>query len=118
MASQLVSTQHRHHLWKKKGIKKSNKPLSLSNQFFDDMDIQTEKLHLIEWLAKLSDIKIIQEIKDIEKAATKDLFKRYTDQDIIDRAEASVEDIEAGRTTRISDFKTEIDHWKHSRNTR
>jgi hypothetical protein len=82
------------------------------------MDIQAEKLHLIEWLAKLNDIKIIQEIKDIEKATTKDVLMRYTDQDIIDRAKASMKDIEAGRTTRLSDFKTEIDHWKLSRNTR
>ena len=82
------------------------------------MDIQAEKLHLIEWLARLSDIKIIQEIKAIEKETTKDLlFKRYTDQDMIDRAEASLEDIEAGRTTRLTDFKTEIEHWKHSRST-
>ena len=82
------------------------------------MDIQAEKLRLIEWLAKLSDIKIIQEIKAIEKETTKDLFKRYTDQDMIDRAEASLEDIEAGRTTRLKDFKTEIEHWKHSRSTK
>ncbi len=91
------------------------KPLSLGNKFLEVMDIQAEKLHLIEWLARLSDIKIIQEIKAIEKETTKDLFKRYTDQDMIDRAEASLEDIEAGRTTRLTDFKTEIEHWKQSR---
>ena len=91
------------------------KPLSLGNKFLEVMDIQAEKLHLIEWLARLSDIKIIQEIKAIEKETTKDLFNRYTDQDMIDRAEALLEDIEAGRTTRLTDFKTEIEHWKQSR---
>ena len=82
------------------------------------MDIQAEKLHLIEWLARLNDIKIIQEIKAIEKESTKDLFKRYTDQDMINRAEASLEDIEASRTAKLVDFKTEIEHWKLSRNTK
>ncbi len=79
------------------------------------MDIQAEKLLLIEWLARLSDIKVIEKIKAIEKQTSKDLFKRYADQDIIGRAEASLEDIAAGRTTSLTDFKTEIVHWKHSR---
>lgn len=82
------------------------------------MDIQAEKLHLIEWLARLNDIKIIQEIKAIEKESTKDLFKRYSDQDMINRAEASLEDIKAGRTTKLVDFKVEIENWKQSRNTK
>ena len=94
------------------------KPLSLGNKFLEVMDIQAEKLHLIEWLARLSDIKIIQEIKAIEKETTKDLFKRYTDQDMINRAEASLKDIEAGSTTKLVDFKTEIAHWKQSRSTK
>ena len=82
------------------------------------MDIQSEKLHLIEWLARLSDTKIIQEIRAIEKEANKDLFNRYSDQNMIERAEASLEDIQAGRTTKLTDFKTEIEHWKRSRNTK
>lgn len=69
------------------------------------MDIQAEKLHLIEWLARLNDIKIIQDIKALKKETDKDLFKRYTDQDLVNRAEASLEDIAAGRTTNLSEFK-------------
>src|SRR2546423_144610 len=96
-------------------LKRAMKPLSLRNQFLEGMDSQAEKLHLIEWLARLSDIKIIQEIKTLEKETTKDLFKRHTDQDMIDRANASLDDIEAGRTTKLADFKTQIDHWKQLR---
>ena len=92
--------------------------LFLGNKFLQVMDIQAEKLYLIEWLARLSDIKVIQEIKAIEKETTKDLFRRYSDQDMIERAEASLEDIEAGRTISLTDFKTEIEHWKHSRTTK
>jgi enoyl reductase-like protein len=94
------------------------KLLPLRNKILEFMDIQAEKLHLIEWLARVTDIKIIQEIKSIEKETTKDLFKQYTDQDMIDRAEASLEDIEAGRTTRLADFKAEIENWKHSKSTK
>ena len=94
------------------------KSLPLENQFLEAMDIQAEKLHLIEWLTQLNDIKIIQEIKALKSGTTKDLFKRYTDQNLINRAEASMEDIEAGRTTKLTDFKTEIEHWKQSRNTK
>ena len=42
------------------------------------MDIQAEKLHLIEWLARVNDIRIIQEIKAIKKEDPKDLFSRYS----------------------------------------
>ena len=82
------------------------------------MDIQSEKLHLIEWLVRLNDIKIIQEIKAIKKETDKDLFKRYTDQDLVNRAEVSLEDINAGRTTKLAEFKTEIESWKQSKNTK
>jgi len=83
--------------------------------FIEVMDIQAEKLHLIEWLVRLNDVKVIQEIKALKKETSKDLFKRYTDQDMINRAEASMEDIAMGRTTKLADFKTEIDHWKQSK---
>ena len=82
------------------------------------MDIQAEKLLLIEWLARLNDIKIIQDIKALKKETDKDLFKRYTDRDLVNRAEASLADIAAGRTTNLSEFKTEIESWKQSRNTK
>ncbi len=35
------------------------------------MDIQAEKLHLIEWLAGLNDVKVIQEIKALKKRRLK-----------------------------------------------
>lgn len=94
------------------------KLLSLGTQIFSIMDIQAEKLHLIEWLARLNDIKLIQEIKALKKEADKNLFKRYTDQDLVNRAEASLEDVASGRTTKVSEFKTELESWKQLRNTK
>lgn len=80
------------------------------------MDIQAEKLQLIEWLARLNDIKVIEVIKSLKSETDSDLFKRYTDQDLVNRTEASMKDIEAGRTTKLTDLKTEIENWKHSKN--
>lgn len=82
------------------------------------MDIQAEKLLLIEWLARLNDARIIQDIKALKKETDKDLFRRYSDQDLVNRAEASLEDITAGRTTNLNDFKSEVERWKQSRNTK
>jgi hypothetical protein len=83
------------------------------------MDIQAEKLHLIEWLAGLNDIKTIREIKALKKETAKNLFKQYSsDKDMVNRANTSLEDIKAGRTTKLADFKTEIKNWKRSRNTK
>lgn len=82
------------------------------------MDLQAEKLRLIEWLARLNDASIIQDIKALKKETDKDLFKRYGDRDLAGRAEASLGDIAAGRTTNLSEFKTEIERWNQSRNTK
>lgn len=71
---------------------------------------------MIEWLARLNDIKVIQVIKALKKENDQDLLVRYTDQALVNRAEASLEDIEAGRATKLRDFETEIESWNHSRN--
>lgn len=81
------------------------------------MDIQADKLQPIEWIARLNDVKVIQ-IKSLKEEADKNLFQRYTEQDLVIRAEASIQDIEAGRTSKLSDIKTEIESWKQSRGTR
>ena len=65
------------------------------------MNLQTEKLQLIEWLVKLQDTDIVQRLlevkQDSEKAAYEASLKPMTVQELIARAEASNEDIEAGR---------------------
>ena len=92
------------------------KLLSLGIQKHKVMDIQLEKLQLIEWLAHLNDTKVVEEIKALKKIADKNLFSRYTEADMVGRAQRSMDDIENGRTTKLADFKTEIESWKQSRN--
>ncbi len=44
-----------------------------------------------------------------------DVFNTYTEEDMVKRVSKSEEDIEAGRTTKMIDFKQEIDEWKTER---
>lgn len=80
------------------------------------MNIQSEKLALIEWIAGIDDAKVIQNIKAIQKQRSeKDLFKRYTAKVLQRRAESSLEDIREGRTIKLSKLKSEIAEWKKSK---
>lgn len=72
---------------------KKNEITIFDYQILELMDIQAEKLQLIEWLARLNDTKIIQDIKLLKSTTDVDLFKQYTDQDLIARAGVSMEDI-------------------------
>jgi hypothetical protein len=55
--------------------------------------------------------------KEVSDTESSDFFQN-TEQQLIDRAKASIESIEKGRTIHISDFKTEIENWKKNRSTR
>ncbi|MFD2033622.1 hypothetical protein ACFSKL_02410 [Belliella marina] len=43
------------------------------------MDIQTEKYALIEYITKITDIKLIEKLKDFVKASEKDFWNELTD---------------------------------------
>lgn len=81
------------------------------------MDVPTEKLHLIEQLAKLQDIKIIQQIKDLLNnqqgviAGYKPDGKVITQADLIARAEDSNKAIKKGKITPIEDLEKESKGW-------
>ena len=65
------------------------------------MDIQLEKLRLIEWLARLQDADIVQRLlevkQDSEVATYEASLKPMTVEELVARAEESNRDIEAGR---------------------
>jgi hypothetical protein len=65
------------------------------------MDIQLEKLRLIEWLARLQDADIVQRLLEVkagsEVAAYEASLKPMTVEELVARAEESNRDIEAGR---------------------
>jgi hypothetical protein len=49
---------------------------------------------------------------DREEKVSKDLFSKYDSLDLIKRTLASEEDIQYKRTTKIADFKIEVENWK------
>ena len=55
-----------------------------------EMDIQTEKLQLIEWLTGLTDLSVIEELKALKSRKESDWWDKLTRE--------QQEDIEAGLT--------------------
>ena len=87
------------------------------------MNLQTEKLLLIEQLIKLQNADLIAKIKALlqeEQAIVgyKPNGEPITPSELVTRAEASERDIAAGRATPLKDFKKEIDQWKKRRITK
>lgn len=71
------------------------------------MNLQAEKLQLIEWLARLQDADIIKRLLKVkqasEVAAYKANLKPMTVEELVARAEESDRDIEAGRVYDIDE---------------
>lgn len=71
------------------------------------MNLQTEKLQLIEWLVRLQDTDIVRRLlevkQDSEVAAYEASLKPMTGEELVSRSRASDEDIKAGRVYDIDD---------------
>ncbi|MCV9387732.1 hypothetical protein [Reichenbachiella ulvae] len=80
------------------------------------MDIQSEKLRLIEQLTQLQDENLIKQIKVLLNE-TKNIVgttsegKSINQSDLIQRAKASNKAIEAGKITSIDDLEKETKDW-------
>ncbi len=79
----------------------STKNLNFDIEIFNQMDIQTEKLELIEWLSKLSDTSTIKEIKEIRKEREADWWDSLSKAQKED-IEAGLSDLESGRKKILS----------------
>lgn len=84
---------------------------------YKGMDIKAEKLHLIEQLARLEDIQIIQQIKDL-LSSQKDPIAGYkpdggpiTRSELVARATDSNKAIKEGRVISIEDLEKESENW-------
>lgn len=83
-----------------------------------EMDIQAEKLHLIEQLARLKDVSTIEKIKEILKGFYQDEAIGYTPEgtaitssDLTSRAEASNRAIKEGKTKSIDQVRANVKNW-------
>ena len=82
------------------------------------MDIQAEKLYLIEQLTRLQDARVIKRIKEILQDAARENIVGYnpdgsiiTESDLISRAEASDKAIREGRTKTIDQVRKNMKDW-------
>ena len=65
------------------------------------MDLQAEKLRLIEWVLKLQDVELVKRLLEVkqasESAAYEASLKPMTVEELVARSRASDGDIQAGR---------------------
>ncbi|MEQ9426445.1 MAG: hypothetical protein RJQ09_18630 [Cyclobacteriaceae bacterium] len=73
------------------------------------MDIQSEKLNLIEWITSLNDISIIEKIKDLRTKTTEDRIRIDEYSKELDEADA---EIEKGEYLTHEDAVREIRSWR------
>jgi hypothetical protein len=64
----------------------------------NDMNIQTEKLGLIEWISKLNDISIIEKLKSIKEdySKSKDWWDRLNKEEL-ESIERGLKDLDEGK---------------------
>lgn len=81
------------------------------------MDIQTEKLHLIEELARLQDIRIIEQIKQLLKQKNNPVVgyeingDPITRKQLVKRIEEAEKRIDNGEYTTQKDLEKEAENW-------
>ena len=75
-----------------------------------DLNIQERKLNIIEELINIDDRYILQEIEDILNSYNKD-FRRFSQQELIERAKQSDDDIINGRVFSIDEVKEILNSW-------
>jgi|SRR5688572_6719950 len=98
-------------------LKTAMKSLSLENQFLKTMDIQAEKLHLIEELARIQDIHIIEQIKQLLKKAHNPIVgynangQSITQRDFIQQIEQAENEYKSGNYQTIDEVEKESETW-------
>lgn len=78
------------------------------------MDLQTRKLHLIEYLVRLQDERIFQKIEDsiVKTLKTENqTLPQFSEQELINRAQKSNEDYAAGKYLSQEQLEKESDNW-------
>jgi hypothetical protein len=77
------------------------------------MNLQTEKLRLIEWVLKLQDVELVKRLLEVKQASeTADYeasLKPMTVEELVARAEESNRAIEAGDHVDIEDALAELE---------
>ena len=76
------------------------------------MDLQTRKLNIIEYLIGLTDESVFNIIeKIINESKNKSVSRRFTQQELIERALISNQDYQSGNFIDQNQLKTESKNW-------
>ncbi len=87
-----------------------------------DMNIQTAKLDLIEWISRLNDSSVIEKLRQLKedysnsKKTRKDgeveeELKPFSEKEFNDLIDSAESDSENGRLTSARELKNEIESW-------
>ncbi len=79
------------------------------------MGIRSEKLEIIARLTAIEDATLIHRIKQLLDQERKHELFETTDEDLVERAKASLQSIAEGKIRNIRDFQKEIEAWKKNR---
>jgi len=78
------------------------------------MDLQTRKLNIIEYLIGINDEKIFGLIEDLIRKSKSDqdvAYRKFTQEEMIDRARESNKDYISGNITDQEELKKESKNW-------
>ena len=98
-------------------LKTARKSLLLGNQILEVMDVQAEKLHLIEELTRIQDIHIIEQIKELLRKKNNPVVgyeitgAPITRKQLIKRIEEAEKRIDNGEYVTQEDMEKESENW-------
>ena len=75
------------------------------------MNIQTEKIKLIEWLTGVKDISILQKVAEIRALSIEKGLPELSIEDLQTRAMESEDAIKQGNLTTFDELKDEMKTW-------
>ncbi len=75
-----------------------------------ELNIQSKKLELIQWLSTLEDLSVLNKILDLKKQETKDWWKLISDEEK-QSIENGLEDADAGKLNSHSKARQFYDKW-------
>lgn len=93
------------------GIKIEINVLTLAIRNMIKMDVQSEKIRLIEWLVGLQDITILQKVAEVRDQSVDKVLPQISIEQLQSRALESEEAIKHGEFTTFGDLKKEVEAW-------
>jgi hypothetical protein len=75
-----------------------------------ELNIQSKKLELIQWLSTIEDLSVLNKILDLKKQETKDWWKLISDEEK-QSIENGLQDADAGKLNSHSKARQLYDKW-------